>query len=240
MQNSAYMKFKSNFYHKNHNFTIEEEKISDLSPIEKIESSDENFTKITFNNESNIQTEMDNKKEGNIKTTPTLKSNLEHAKNESDLSGTTADISPVRKGENESKILFKITPNQQAYITKYFIYQLMKVLLRVKKHLFNTSIITHKANNKTFIKDSGNLLTGTFKSRFGQLPKKNTLMYNDIFTDYCEVVSPKVQKYQKYDDQNIQINNYLIFKSILLGKGSYSHVYYAKNIIDGKEYVKNE
>jgi serine/threonine protein kinase len=59
--------------------------------------------------------------------------------------------------------------------------------------------------------------------------------YFDIFTNYSNIKNTPLKVYEKYDDSNIKINQYLIYKSKLLGKGGFSSVYLALNINTNKE-----
>jgi hypothetical protein len=113
-----------------------------------------------------------------------------------------------------SKILrkFNVNPyNNFKIVKKFFIYQLKKSFLQAKKFMFNSSV--HATDNN-----------------------KNPT-YFEIFTNYSQITSSEVHTYVVYDDHNIKINNYFIYKNKVLGKGGFSSVYYAKNIKDKKEYV---
>jgi hypothetical protein len=118
-----------------------------------------------------------------------------------------------------SKIIqrYNINPYQNLdLVKKYFIYQLKKSFLQVKKYVVNN--VVH--------------------SEIHNLNRKN-LNYHEIFSNYSQITNSNVKSYVKYDDMSVEINNYLINKNKLLGKGGYSTVYKCKNLKDNKEYVKS-
>jgi hypothetical protein len=117
-----------------------------------------------------------------------------------------------------SKIIqrYNINPYQNLdLVKKYFIYQLKKSFLQVKKYVVNN--VVH--------------------SEIHNLNRKN-VNYHEIFSNYSQIASSNVRSYVKYDDMSVEINNYLINKNKLLGRGGYSTVYKCKNLKDNKEYVK--
>ena len=45
------------------------------------------------------------------------------------------------------------------------------------------------------------------------------------------------EKYEWFDDDNIQIGNYIVFKSKVLGKGGYSTIYLCQELNTNQEYA---
>ncbi len=110
---------------------------------------------------------------------------------------------------------FNINPYQNLdLVKKYFIYQLKKSFLQAKKYVINNVVHSELRNQN----------------------KKN-LNYHEIFSNYSQITNSNVNSYVKYEDRSVEINNYFIYKNILLGKGGYSTVYKCRNLKDNKEYV---
>ena len=116
-----------------------------------------------------------------------------------------------------SKILrkYNLNPYHNFHLLKkYFIYQLRKSFLQAKKFVVNNTLqkeIQHTDNRN---------------------PK-----YYEIFSNYSRIATVPVITYEKYEDQNIKINNYFIRKNKVLGKGGFSTVYICIDLNDDKEYV---
>jgi hypothetical protein len=100
-------------------------------------------------------------------------------------------------------------------VKKYFIYQLKKSFLQAKKFVLNSAI------------------HGQMKNDLNKNPN-----YHEIFANYSQISTTNVNSYVKYEDHNVQINNYFIKKDKILGKGGYSTVYVCKNLTTSQEHVK--
>jgi tRNA A-37 threonylcarbamoyl transferase component Bud32 len=117
-------------------------------------------------------------------------------------------------GYSPSKILrkYNLSPYHNfSLVKKFFIYQLKKSFLQAKKFMFNSSVHATDQNKSP--------------------------AYYEIFANYSQIASNNVHTYVVYDDNNIKINNFFIYKNKVLGKGGFSSVYYAKNLKDKKEYA---
>jgi len=100
-------------------------------------------------------------------------------------------------------------------LKKHFIYQLKKSLLQAKKFIVNNTLqkeIQHTNNRNP--------------------------NYYEIFSNYSQIITASVDSYEKYEDQNVKINNYFIRKNKILGKGGFSTVYICFNMDNNKEYVQ--
>ena len=111
---------------------------------------------------------------------------------------------------------------------KYFLYQIKLSILQAKK--FELSREFENSNNKKHKNKNSNFLT--LNNNNNDLNQTN---YFDIFTNYSNIKNTPLKSYEKYDDNNIKINQYLIYKSKLLGKGGFSSVYLALNMEKNKE-----
>ena len=120
---------------------------------------------------------------------------------------------------------FDLNPYSNFNIAKkYFLYQIKLSILQAKKfelsrEFENSNNKKHK--NKNFLNLNNNNL--------------NQTNYFDIFTNYSNIKNTPLKSYEKYDDNNIKINQYLIYKSKLLGKGGFSSVYLSLNMEKNKE-----
>jgi hypothetical protein len=144
------------------------------------------------------------------------------------------DISPIDTHTpknyyaiNSSKKLVAVaTYENDFFLKRYFIFQLRKTFLAIKKHTFNKKIIRYKTLDDT-----------TALHNLSNIPgynRKDKLIYQDIFTNYTQITH-----YEKGENNTLRINNYKIFKNEIIGKGSFSEgVFKAKNCADGKEYVR--
>ena len=112
---------------------------------------------------------------------------------------------------------------------KYFIYQLRRCFLLTKKDIFNKSIMSNIDNCSRIASISP--MTPTSQMGISNMP------YYDMITNYSQTSISSVDVIEKYEDQSIKINNYIIYKNKLLGKGSFSSVYLALNLNDNKNYV---
>ena len=97
----------------------------------------------------------------------------------------------------------EITPYRNINtIKKFFIYQLKKIYLESKK-------IDNK-NSKN---------------------KKDLCRPQLIFSTYSQLTSKEANVYKKFDDKNIQINDYLIYKNKIIGRGRESYVYLGEDMV---------
>ena len=124
---------------------------------------------------------------------------------------------------------FDLNPYSNFNIAKkYFLYQIKLSILQAKK--FELSREFENSNNKKHKNKNSNFLT--LNNNNNDLNQTN---YFDIFTNYSNIKNTPLKSYEKYDDNNIKINQYLIYKSKLLGKGGFSSVYLALNMEKNKE-----
>ncbi len=161
-----------------------------------------------------------------------LKSKLVNPKFLHNNSSNTNSIEhSVRDSISSKDIYSKLfySSNSTNSYKKYFIYQLRRCLLLSKKDIFNKSILAN-IDNSSKIASIGPM---TPNSHMGN----SNLLYHDMITNYSQISISSVDNYEKYEDQSIKINNYIVFKNKLLGKGSFSSVYLAQNLIDNKNYV---
>jgi len=129
-----------------------------------------------------------------------------------------SDKSPLSDNSSNNKVLRKINLNPYYnfdLIKKYFLYQLKKSFLQTKKFVMNNAVHGH------------------IKSDDGKNPN-----YHEIFSNYSQITTTTVSSHIKYEDKNVQINNYFISKNKLLGKGGFSSVYLCKSLTDQREYVR--
>ena len=54
--------------------------------------------------------------------------------------------------------------------------------------------------------------------------------YHEIFTSYSNICSTPGNVYKQYEDKNMQINQYYIYKNNLIGQGQHSYVYICQDI----------
>lgn len=120
--------------------------------------------------------------------------------------------SPSRLTPSQIFPKFNLNPNNNYQVEKkLLLYQVKTSLLQAKKLCLS--------------------------SEFQINGKKNKPTYYDIFSNYSNIKITKAEGYEKFDDDNIKINNYLIYKSKLLGKGGYSSVYLCQDLNTNKEYA---
>lgn len=97
----------------------------------------------------------------------------------------------------------EITPYRNVNtIKKFFIYQLKKIYLESKKN-----------DNKNAIK------------------KHDLCRPQLIFSTYSQLTSKEANVYKKFDNRNIQINDYLIYKNKIIGRGRESYVYLGEDMV---------
>lgn len=109
---------------------------------------------------------------------------------------------------------FNLNPeNNFGVVKKLFIYELKMSFLQAKKLCISLDLQGGNSNTK------------------------RKPAYYDLFSNYSQIITSTIKTYDKYEDQNIKVNNYLIYKSKLLGKGGYSTVYLCQNILNNCEYV---
>ena len=68
----------------------------------------------------------------------------------------------------------------------------------------------------------------------------NTLIntnFHFVFSNYSLMVSKKEEKIIYLEDGNIKLNQYLIYKNKLLGRGEYSNVYLCQNSTTNNYYA---
>ena len=121
------------------------------------------------------------------------------------------------------KILRKFNLNAEIDFNiskKWFLYQLKMSFLQSKK-----LIVSQQIENQTNL-NNNSLLNNEIKT------KSN---YYDIFTNYSNITIHEMESYEKYDDNNIKINHYIIFKNKLLGKGGFSAVYLSQDLEKGNK-----
>ena len=120
------------------------------------------------------------------------------------------------------EILRKFNLNQEIDFNiskKWFLYQLKMSFLQSKKLVVSQQIENQYNPNNSLLKNST-----TTKSN-----------YYDIFTNYSNIKIHSMESYEKYDDNNIKINHYIIFKNKLLGKGGFSAVYLSRDLEKGNK-----
>ena len=117
-------------------------------------------------------------------------------------------------------------------VKKYFVYQ-------IKKYYLNSiTSTTTTPHHHCQISSPNNLISSL-----------QNASYHEIFTNYSNICSTPGNIYKRYDDQNMQINQYYIYKNQLIGKGYHSYVYICQDIntstlyavkIKHKKYMNNE
>jgi hypothetical protein len=145
----------------------------------------------------------------------------------------STDVSPIEVRSNKryftSKVALKSSDNK--FFKRYFIFQLRKTFLAIKKHTFNKKIIKYKTLEDTHALKNLNNIPG--------YNKKEKLIYQDIFTNYSQInTNSVINFYQEGENNTLRINNYRIFRNEIIGRGSFSKIYKANNCADGKEYVR--
>jgi len=176
-----------------------------------------------INNNNNNNNNIDNK----FKSSQQLISNV--IKHFSELNYDNNNNN--KNNENYPLFLrkFDLNPYSNFNIAKkYFLYQIKLSILQAKK--FELSREFENSNNKKHKNKNSNFLT--LNNNNNDLNQTN---YFDIFTNYSNIKNTPLKSYEKYDDNNIKINQYLIYKSKLLGKGGFSSVYLALNMEKNKE-----
>ena len=132
---------------------------------------------------------------------------------------------------------FDLNPYSNFNIAKkYFLYQIKLSILQAKK--FELSREFENTNNKKLNKKNkinNNFLSISNITKNNNDNEINQTNYFDIFTNYSNIKNTPLKSFEKYDDNNIKINQYLIYKSKLLGKGGFSSVYLALNMETNKE-----
>lgn len=107
---------------------------------------------------------------------------------------------------------FNLNPNKNNRVEKkLFLFQIKNALLQAKKLCLSRE--------------------------FQQNGVKQKPNYYDIFSNYSNIKMTETNDIEKFDDENIKINNYVIFKSKLLGKGGYSSVYLCQDLNTNKDYA---
>ena len=109
---------------------------------------------------------------------------------------------------------FELNPYNDFIIEKkLFLYQLKIAFLQAKKLCLSRELQQTNSNQK----------------------EKPT--YYDIFSNYSNIKSSNANTYERFDDENIRLNDYFIYKSKILGKGGYSAVYLCQDLNTDKEYA---
>jgi hypothetical protein len=118
---------------------------------------------------------------------------------------------------------FFVATSNPKIIKKLFLYQLKKTLLSAKKEQFIKSTLSISDSNSMspFTPHSQRTLPGSY----------------EIFANFSQINYIQIDNVTKYDFQNVKVGNYMIFKNIILGKGSFSTVYLAKHVNTNKDYV---
>ena len=102
-----------------------------------------------------------------------------------------------------TKIIRKLEINPYRNINtvkKFFIYQLKKIYLQSKKSIF---------------------------------PKENFSSFNHphvVFSNYSQLNAKEANVFIKFEDKNVQINDYFIFKNKIIGRGKGSYVYLCQDL----------
>jgi hypothetical protein len=154
------------------------------------------------------------------------------------------NVSPVKKNiiptpeiiEDCSKDINKDSPmkynrklKRKILERKYFILQLKKVFLQAKKYMFFRSIMYGKSSIRPASVDL-NLSTNI-------IPINKSTLFGDILPSHAIIQTAMIEFYEN-TDEIIKINNYILYKNKLLGKGKeFSKVFLAKGLIDGIEYA---
>ncbi len=196
--------------------------------LDKKKENNINKTHLNYNlnvNYINNNNNIDNK----FKSSQQLISNV--IKHFSELNYDNNNNNNNKNNENYPLFLrkFDLNPYSNFNIAKkYFLYQIKLSILQAKK--FELSREFENSNNKKHKNKNSNFLT--LNNNNNDLNQTN---YFDIFTNYSNIKNTPLKSYEKYDDNNIKINQYLIYKSKLLGKGGFSSVYLALNMEKNKE-----
>ena len=207
------------------------------------EKKNQNNLKLTKKNENNIELSIIKEKESNIELSiikekendnkeynltiyhsPQIKyvnNKSNSPKNKIRKNPTT---SPLRKSINNNSILipeilrkFNLNSESDFNISKkWFLYQLKMSLLQAKKLCVSQQVENSYNDNNSLLNGENN--------------NNNKSNYYDIFTNYSNIEIHQMTSYEKYEDNNIKINNYIIFKNKLLGKGGFSAVYLSQDL----------
>ncbi len=183
--------------------------------------------------ESNIELSIIKEKENNNKEynliiyhSPQIKYINNKSNSPKNKIRKNATTSPLRKSINNNSILipeilrkFNLNSESDFNISKkWFLYQLKMSLLQAKK-----LCVSQQVENS--YNDNNSLLNGENNNN-----NNNKSNYYDIFTNYSNIEIHQMTSYEKYEDNNIKINNYIIFKNKLLGKGGFSAVYLSQDL----------
>ena len=195
--------------------------------LDKKKENNINKTHLNYNLNVNYINNNNNNIDNKFKSSQQLISNV--IKHFSELNYDNNNIN--KNNENYPLFLrkFDLNPYSNFNIAKkYFLYQIKLSILQAKK--FELSREFENSNNKKHKNKNSNFLT--LNNNNNDLNQTN---YFDIFTNYSNIKNTPLKSYEKYDDNNIKINQYLIYKSKLLGKGGFSSVYLALNMEKNKE-----
>ena len=195
--------------------------------LDKKKENNINKTHLNYNLNVNYINNNNNNIDNKFKSSQQLISNV--IKHFSELNYD--DNNNNKNNENYPLFLrkFDLNPYSNFNIAKkYFLYQIKLSILQAKK--FELSREFENSNNKKHKNKNSNFLT--LNNNNNDLNQTN---YFDIFTNYSNIKNTPLKSYEKYDDNNIKINQYLIYKSKLLGKGGFSSVYLALNMEKNKE-----
>jgi hypothetical protein len=133
-------------------------------------------------------------------------------------------ISQSQKDKKKDVIAkFFVATSNPKIIKKLFLYQLKKTLLHAKKDLYIKSTYS--------ISDSNSM------SPFTRHSQSTVLSSYEIFSNFSQINYCFIDNVIKYDYQNIKINNYMLYKNIILGKGSFSTVFLSKHVNTNKDFV---
>ncbi len=197
--------------------------------LDKKKENNINKTHLNYNLNVNYINNNNNNIDNKFKSSQQLISNV--IKHFSELNYDNNNNNNNKNNENYPLFLrkFDLNPYSNFNIAKkYFLYQIKLSILQAKK--FELSREFENSNNKKHKNKNSNFLT--LNNNNNDLNQTN---YFDIFTNYSNIKNTPLKSYEKYDDNNIKINQYLIYKSKLLGKGGFSSVYLALNMEKNKE-----
>ncbi len=171
----------------------------------------------------------------------------------SSIEYTSNDESISQKQNSIKKI--EINPyHNLSTVEKFFIYKLKKYYVEKKKekgqYLNEQNIKVNNNNNKENNNKTNNktkIINKITKQDNNNENKKNededtklnliNPSFHYVFSKYTLSISKKEEKIIKFEDGNMQINQYLIYKNKLLGRGEYSDVYLCENVLTKNYYA---
>ena len=170
-------------------------------------------------------------------------------------SGSSIDSNDESNSQKQLNSIKKIEINPYhnlSTVEKYFIYKLKKYYVEKKKEKEQEQNITlnENANNNenNNITNNTNEINNKSNKENNNNENKNTEIDNTKlnlinpsfhyeFSKYTLSISKKEEKIIQFENGNMQINQYLIYKDKLLGRGEYSDVYLCENILTKKYYA---